>query len=520
MRSTVVSALLGLALIGCSSCTSSSAASSTSDAATSAPPQAPPSVHQVSPVRPPMVAALRVELESHAPGASCDQLLVNGQNSDLKTLGDAARADVAHDPGTKADVIVYPPCAASDAQQVKDALAAAGVKNVETPPVPAAATLPGAPPTEAEKLAAQGTTAFAANLYGQLIKSEKGNLFFSPTSVAAALALVDVGAAGQTASQLDQLLHTGLPHEQSTQAVAALLQRYQASRGDATLDIANRVWGAQKFEFKPSYLATVQQQFGAAAERVDFSSGDTARGMINAWVKEQTRGKIPELIGRNVLGPQTQFVLTNAVYFYGNWQSPFDAKNTAPAPFTLASGQQVQAPMMHQVVKAHGVDTGEVQVVELPYGKDGTLAFDLILPKQANGLAALESKLSGEWLARTLGMLPPARVTLAMPRFTERSQFELAQPLAALGAGSLFGQPDLSGMTDARGISISAVVHQAFVDVNEKGTEAAAATAVIGTRMLQRLNELQVTADHPFLFVIRDTATGGILFMGRVADPR
>lgn len=529
MRRTVASALIGLALFGCGACTTSNAPAASSTPANTAAPESggggQPELnvpHQVSPVRPPPGLELQVELRPHAPGASCDQLIVDGQRSDLKSLDATARADVARNPQVAAQLFADSSCSPADVKQVSDTLTHAGVKNIINPgagQAQHAATAPDAPPSDAERAAAQGTNAFAVGLYQQLIKGEKGNLFFSPTSVAGALALVDVGAGGKTASQLDAVLHTGLPHAQVPEAIAALLNRYQSTRGDATLDIANRVWAAQKFNFKPSYLAQVQQQFGAAAERVDFSSGDQARGIINSWVSQQTRGKITELLGRNAVGPDTQFVLTNAVYFYGTWKSPFDPKNTADAPFKLASGEQVQAPMMHQVVKAKGAETGDVQVVELPYGNQGTLAFDLILPKSANGLGALESQLSPEWLSKTLNGVQPAQATLAMPKFTERSQFALRPTLAAMGLDALFSGADLSAMADGAP-SVSAVVHQAFVDVNEKGTEAAAATAVIGTRMLHREQQLTVTADHPFLFVIRDTATGGVLFMGRVADPR
>jgi serpin B len=174
---------------------------------------------------------------------------------------------------------------------------------------------------------------------------------------------------------------------------------------------------------------------------------------------------------------------------------------------------------MHQRLKAHAAAVHGLQVVELPYGHSGSLAFDLLLPDKPGGLPELEAALTPDALDAALGALAPAQVTLSMPRFTERSQFSLQKPLPALGLGDLFGSPDLSAMTHAP-VQISAVIHQAFVDVNEKGTEAAAATAVMGTRALQRLPNFTITADHPFLFLIRDTATGGILFFGRLEDPR
>jgi len=365
--------------------------------------------------------------------------------------------------------------------------------------------------------AAQGTNTFALGLYKQL-RGEPGNLFFSPLSVAAALALVDVGAAGQTAKDLDAALGAGGPHADVHRALAELIRGYTNGKSGVTLEVANRIWAAQSLPIEPSYAASVQAEFGAAFEQADFAQTEKARARINAWVSEKTHGKISELIGRGVLRPDTEIVLANAVYFLGTWQRPFDPANTHDAPFTLISGEKATAPMMHLRLKAKAAQVQDLQVVELPYGNAG-IVFDLLLPTEPTGLAKLEAALTPAALEETFAALKRSEVTLAMPRFTERSQFELAKPLAALGLADLFATPDLSAMTRAR-VHISAVVHQAFVDVNEKGTEAAAATGMMGTRSLQRLPHLTVTADHPFLFLIRDTATGGILFLGRLEDPR
>ena len=297
--------------------------------------------------------------------------------------------------------------------------------------------------------------------------------------MAAALGLVDLGAGGETAKQLDTALHLTMPHEQAHLALSDLLQRYVQGRGDSTLEIANRLWVKPGLKILPEYSAKLQSEFAGGMEPVDFAKSEAARKTINNWVSDQTHGKISELIGGGAISSATELVLTNAVYFFGTWQHPFDPANTKDAPFTLPSGQKANVPLMHLAEKGIGIDTGDVQVVELPYGQQGSLAFDLIVPKAADGLPALEKKLQPGYLDSLLGGLRPAHLNVAMPKFTQRSQFELTGPLTALGLGGLFKNPDFSAMTPTKGLFVSAVIHQAFVDVNEKGTEAAAATAVI-----------------------------------------
>jgi len=500
-----------LLLAAClTACTTSHSKSDAPDAAAAADAGAAPVVHQVSP-RPAWTAeVLNVGL-APAPGqTACTQLTLNGAQVTADILAARAAASAKQYPQAQAQ-LTAPGCQPAEVSAVAARLTAAGITHV-------ASADPAPPPSAAElKTAAAGINQFAVALYAQL-RGQKGNLFFSPASIAGALALVRAGAAGHTATALDAALHPGVPPGQSTATLAALLTQLSAGRGDATLNIANRVWTAQRLPLLPGYLATVKRSFGAGAEAIDFAE-PSARKTINDWVAAQTQDKIPELLSQGAVGPQTELVLTNAVYFLGTWTHPFDAKATQKARFTLGSGKVVQVPTMHQRLKTRAAQVPGAQVVELTYGKSGDLAFDLILPTAKNGLPALEASLTADKLAGWLNGLKRAEVTLAVPKFAQRSQFELQKPLTALGLGELFTGPDLSAMT-ASPVQVSAVVHQAFVTVDEQGTEAAAATAVIGTRALMRMPRLTVKADHPFLFAIRDTVTGGVIFMGRVADPR
>jgi serpin B len=492
--------LLALALSpGCATAASSTAAPPPQPSAPRLPPQ-------ISPHPAPVFLSVSLSPRTHA--GACDLLVVDGKETDLGGLTSAARNLSRVSPQAHAVLKVDSSCPAADADRIKRAILEGGLASIDNLG------------TVAGPAASGNTNPFAVALYGQLRGQARGNLFFSPLSVAAALALVDSGAGGETAAQLDAALGKGLPHAQVHASIAALVKQYLASKGEATLEVANRLWARQALAFKPAYLAQVNAEFSAAVEPIDFDAPEPARKKINAWVSERTHGKIADLLQSGTVTPQTGLVLTNAVYFLGTWQHPFDPAETRPATFTLQGGVQEQVPTMHLVEKLRAGMQQEVQVVELPYGNAGALVLDLIVPNQADGLPALEAGLTPEYLDGLFSHLQRKRVTLALPRFSMRSQFELRPALEAMGLTALFAHTDLTPMLERGGVGISAVVHQAFVDVNEKGTEAAAATAVMGARSLERLPDLTVTANHPFLFVIRDTATGGVLFMGRVADPK
>jgi serpin B len=366
-----------------------------------------------------------------------------------------------------------------------------------------------------------GGDRFALALLGRLAATD-GNLFFAPGNLRTALAMTYAGAAGTTADEMARTLHfTALPGLRVHAAQAAAAGQLQEGAGHVTLRAANRLWGAQGEPFVAEYVERTRSYYGAELVGVDFAATEQARQTINAWVSQQTEGKIAELLARQTIDASTRLVLTSAIYFKGTWLRAFDPARTQDQPFHVPFVAVAPAvPTMQQKAKFAYAEVADAQVLELPY-TGGRLAMTIVLPRAPDGLPALTAGLDPARLAGWLAALRPTEVRVALPRFTTRARFELADTLAAMGMPTAFtGAADFSGMSRAGGLFISRVIHEAFVDVNEAGTEAAAATAVVMTRSAPMNPPPSFTADRPFLYLIRDTGTGQILFLGRVLDPR
>lgn len=379
-------------------------------------------------------------------------------------------------------------------------------------------------PISADEAQATGdSNAFAVDLYAHL-RSHPGNLFFSPESISTAFAMAYAGARGQTATEMAHVFHFTLPPDRLHPAMGALLAAINAKHDSYELHTADALWAQQDEHFLDAYLKLMQNDYAAGLHNVDFrTSPETVRATINQWVEQQTNDKIKNLIGPGVLTPQTRLVLTNAIYFKGKWAEPFSKGATEEAgEFHLTSTTTVKAPLMHRTGSYLYFDGGTFQALELPYQGD-ELAMLILLPKDTADLAALEEQFTANTAKEWVEQLRPAeKVVLTLPRFTMTQQFELSQTLAAMGMPRAFsGAADFSGMTGKPGFQISAAIHKAFVDVNEEGTEAAAATSTVMRASAMRVSPPPVVfrADHPFLFLIRDTKTGPILFLGRVEDP-
>ena len=368
-----------------------------------------------------------------------------------------------------------------------------------------------------------GGDALAIDLYARL-RTDEGNLFFAPGNLRSALAMTYAGAAGTTADEMARALHFAAlpgPRLHAAQAAAtADLGAADSGVGGVVLKAANRLWGAQDEPFVPAYLELTRTQYGAELVGIDFAASEQARQTINAWVSQQTQGKIAELLAPPAIGADTRLVLTSAIYFKGAWLRAFDPAQTQDQPFQVPGlAVPPNVPTMQQKRRFAYAESGAAQLLELPYVGE-RLAMTIVLPRAADGLPALEASLTTQRLGEWIAALRPTEVKVALPRFTTRARFELSATLSGMGMPTAFtGAADFSGMSRGR-LQISRVIHEAFVDVGEAGTEAAAATAVVMTRSLNMGTPPSFTADRPFLYFIRDTRSGQILFVGRVVDPR
>jgi serpin B len=363
---------------------------------------------------------------------------------------------------------------------------------------------------------------FAVDLYQELRSLKEGNLFFSPFSASTALTMTYAGAAGETAEEMAGVLHLDGSGENIGASYGALVASLDrgGDLGGYRLNVANRLWGQVDYTFLETFLAICDDHYQAGLEELDFlADPDGSRQTINTWVEEKTEGKIQDLLPPGSVSALTRLVLTNAIYFKGDWASQFDKRETSDAPFYLAGGGSVDVPMMFQEMSCRYLSWEDFSMVELPYkGKD--LSMLLLLPDETDGLPALEEQLTAEDLETWRASLGEATVRVYLPRFEVATEYPLSQNLAAMGMPSAFDPmtADFSGMTGTKELFIHGVYHKAYVKVNEEGTEAAAATGVVvGTTSIPEYPVFR--ADHPFLFLIRDNVTGSILFMGRMADP-
>jgi serpin B len=375
---------------------------------------------------------------------------------------------------------------------------------------------------EIEKLGG-GNTAFALDLYTRL-KTVDGNLFFSPYSISTCLAMTYAGARGETAAQMAQTLHFDTNQKQLAASFGKLetqLNTKQKKIG-IELDIANGLWAQKKKPFLPAFLDVAKQSYGANLKQVDFRTGaDTARTEINDWVAHKTKGKITDLIQAGVLNPETKLVLVNAIYFTGQWARKFDKHDTTNAPFSVTPTRQLQVPLMSLTANFKYAEVDGLQFLELPYVVDD-ISMVVLLPRDVDGLKSVEDQLNQQTLDRWLAQAREQKVAVSLPKFKLAAQFSLAKPLTEMGMTDAFSPgANFSGMDGERNLFISAVVHKAFVDVNEEGTEAAAATAVVMRSMAVMMPRPTpiFRADHPFIFLIRDNHSGSILFLGRLVEP-
>jgi len=377
----------------------------------------------------------------------------------------------------------------------------------------------------------KATSTFAIELYSQLRETEK-NLFFSPFSIFTALAMVYAGARGSTAKQMEQTLHIPLEQHQFHMTLKKLLRilRSDESNKDTILSIANLMCVKEGYDLLEKFLWTIEDNYDAPIWKLDFSLDVETCAKINVWVSEQTRGKIKNII--DAIHPEMRIILINAIYFKGEWEKTFDKKYTKDERFTLINGEKLLVPMMHQTNNFSYLEDDQFQILEMPYkgnlifGTREQVSMVVFLPKRFNSGSELDSLLDIQKIEDYLSRLREQyaqKVKAFFPRFTINLSYTLTKFLSNLGITEAFTtNADFSGISKEPDIFVSDVIHKAFVEVNEKGTEAAAVTAlrVVGASIGPRKEPPIFRADHPFLFLIQDSQTKTILFIGKLMNPK
>ena len=389
----------------------------------------------------------------------------------------------------------------------------------------------------------EGNNVFATDLYRLLATKTEKNLFFGPNSIHTALGMTYLGAGSETAKEIGDVLFLGLAREQVGPAFSEVIHALhtpqmvqewenvgkecrQKEVPACELSVANALWAAKNYPFRKSYVAEVRKHFEAVIKTLDFRSHpEPSREIINSWVEDKTNQKIKDLLSPGHINNDTQLVLTNAVYFMSNWALTFSKRATRDLPFTLIDGTKMNCPQMFQQAHLSYLDTKDFHGISLPYKGHG-MEMILFLPKKLAGLQALENKLSTSNLNMWINQFKHQEVQVTLPRFRFSYGDSMVNSLKRMGVKKAFSaeKADFSGMTKKKELFFSEVIHKAFVAVDEEGTEAAAATAVImtlGASPLMAKPEPKIfKADHPFLFIIRHKKTGAILFMGRLMDPK
>ena len=398
-----------------------------------------------------------------------------------------------------------------------------------TPPVQTSA---GQPEGALNLSVTDANNRFSADLYHEIAQetaASGGNLFFSPFSISSALALTYEGARGTTADEIRSVFYFPVNNTRLREGFAAVNAGINSGNEGYTLSTANALWAEKTYTFLPGYTSIAQQYYSANTTNLDFAGEpDASRQTINDWVAGKTNNKIQNLLPAGSIDPMTRLVITNAVYFKGTWQKQFDANQTSDAPFTRPDGTTVTAKMMQRIDEDAVypyAETPDLQMLSLPYTATSGpgLSMIILLPRE-NNLSAAESYLGPANLSALEQSASARRVMVYLPKFKLETQYSLKETLSAMGMPTAFsGTADFSGMDGGQDLYISDVYHKAYIEVNEEGTEAAAATGVVmNWAAVAPGSEEPVPvfrADHPFLFLIQDNDTGTILFAGRIVNP-
>jgi serpin B len=382
--------------------------------------------------------------------------------------------------------------------------------------IPPSDPMPSSSPVDSRLTAAQ--TRFSFKLFSQLQQDPTQNLSISPSSVAIALSMLYNGATGDTQQAMAAALELqGMSLDDLNQANADLEKALENADPKVTLTIANSLWGRDGFDFKPDFLQRNQTYYGAKITNLDFNSPD-APAQINGWVNQNTAGKIPQIIDQ--IDPAEVLFLINAIYFKGDWTAPFNPEQTRERPFQLSDGSTKQQPMMEQQGNYVYLETDQFQAVSLPYGNRRWSMY-IFLPRPESSLSAFQQSLTAENWQTWISQFSRRQGSIQLPKFKIEYETSLNEALQALGMEVAFtaGQAEFANLADQE-LVISEVKHKTFIEVNETGTEAAAATSIgIALTSLDPNPPFQMQVDRPFFYAIRDHQTGSLLFMGSVVNP-
>ncbi|QLE51827.1 serpin family protein [Nostoc sp. C057] len=413
-----------------------------------------------------------------------------------------------------ASVVLFSVLGCSQVESNKSALAQSSLPQPETPLQKKT--------VNTDTRIVESSNKFGFKLFSEVLKDNKGenNIFISPSSVAIALAMTYNGASGSTQQAMAKTLELqgmNLPEINSSYA-AVLKQLLENPDAKVQLSIANSLWANQDVSFAPDFLKRTQDFYQAKVSNLNFKDA-AASNIINNWVKENTKGKITKIV--ETIEPNQVLFLINAIYFKGNWSNEFDKSQTAQYPFYITSGKRKQHPMMSQQGDYRYYESEQFQAVSLPYGKDGKISFYIFLPKQNSNLKAFYQNLNVENWEKWMTQFNKQKGFIRLPRFKTDYEVTLNDALKSLGMEEAFSnKANFSGM--GKNFAISQVKHKTFVEVNEEGTEAAAATSVgiVATSLRDEPEPFRMIVDRPFFCTIRDNQTGNVLFMGSIIEPQ
>ena len=365
--------------------------------------------------------------------------------------------------------------------------------------------------------------AFAFDIFREVHEVNEGNLFISPYSIFTALAMTYEGARGETADEMANVLSVEQDNESFHSYMKNLYEVLNTKNAEYNISTVNALWVKENFQLLEAYLTVIQEYYGGDATEVDYSNSVEAAGIINQWVENQTNGLIKDLITAGAISPLTALILTNAIYFKGIWKTQFDPVNTTNRTFEVSAETSIEAPTMNLVDTEdvfYYTETDDLQILELPYTGDD-ISMVILLPRN-NDLSPIIDTIESDVLSEWTGSMVEKNVDIYLPKFKVETSYSLSDYLIDLGMNISFtSSADFSGITGGRDLFINKVIHKAFIDVNEEGTEAAAATAVVMTTSINGNGPSRIIFDcnHPFMYLIQHKQTGTILFMGSINDP-